>query len=96
MGNELCQHSLAYDLRLCRFNENNAEQPAYFAGIYVFRAAVFGNVLPQAVVLKIIHCVRRADADIVRPAPVVRKGTRLGLFKRAHGLAYFVHGKGIG
>ena len=84
------------DLGVGGLYEHYAEHLAQFAVIYLLRIAVFGNVLPEGIALKVVYGVGVNYADIVGLAALAGELTRLVLLEGANCLAYLTYGELLG
>ena len=97
MCSHLAVHRLTDDLRLGGFHEHHAEEHSDFARVKLLLCGILGNVLPQRVLLKVVRCIRGADADEMLFAAVLpAKGARFCLLECAHSLADLIHAQRIG
>ena len=88
--------TVIYDLGVGGLYEHYAEHLAQFAVIYLLRIAVFGNVLPEGIALKVVYGVGVHYADIVGLAALAGELARLGLLEGANRLAYLAYGELLG
>ena len=76
--------TVIYDLGVGGLYDHYAEQLAQFAVIYLFGVAVFGNVLPEGIALKVVHGVAVNYAAIVGFAALADELARLSLREGAN------------